>query len=90
MLHVQKGSHLHLQTKPSFLGSAVLPWTSSVTSLSSLVCEEEEHYQLCRSSWVLKLVMCFRHRVPKLLTSPGEGYGWLQSLGDIGTETCGH
>lgn len=29
MLHVQKGSHLHLQTNPGFLGSAVLPWTSS-------------------------------------------------------------
>lgn len=76
MLQVQKGSHLHLQTRIGFLGSVPLPWTSSLTSLSCLVCEEEKHFQLCRSSRALKLVMYFRPRVPRLLTSPGEGYGW--------------
>lgn len=51
MLQVQKGSQPHLQTRTGFLGSAVLPWTSSLTSLGCLTCEEEDHCQVCRSSW---------------------------------------
>lgn len=65
MLQVQEGSQLHLQTRTGFPGPDVLPWTSSLTALGCLL-------------QVLQVTVGTKAGdIPKLLPSPGEGYGRL-------------